>query len=131
MSYSARGGASFKFNAIEVKFSSDDDEFSRYAVNASIADNATNTIQIEGNPLMTSTIVQSIVNEFKGLNTSPMELGWIGDPDVHCGDKVVLTDTRGNTHTSIINSQTLTFDGGFSMDSKCSLPNLTSTRGAS
>lgn len=131
MSYSARGGASFKFNAIEVKFSSDDDEFSRYAVNASIADNATNTIQIEGNPLMTSTIVQSIVNEFKGLNTAPMELGWIGDPDVHCGDKVVLTDTRGNTHTSIINSQTLTFDGGFSMDSKCSLPNLTSTRGAS
>lgn len=131
MSYSARGGASFKFNAIEVKFSSDDDEFSRYAVNASIADNATNTIQIEGNPLMTSTIVQSIVNEFKGLNTSPMELGWIGDPDVHCGDKVVLTDTRGSTHTSIINSQTLTFDGGFSMDSKCSLPNLTSTRGAS
>lgn len=131
MSYSARGGASFKFNAIEVKFSSDDDEFSRYAVNANIADNATNTIQIEGNPLMTSTIVQSIVNEFKGLNTSPMELGWIGDPDVHCGDKVVLTDTRGNTHTSIINSQTLTFDGGFSVDSKCSLPNLTSTRGAS
>lgn len=131
MSYSARGGASFKFNAIEVKFSSDDDEFSRYAVNASIADNATNTIQIEGNPLMTSTIVQSIVNEFKGLNTAPMELGWIGDPDVHCGDKVVLTDTRGSTHTSIINSQTLTFDGGFSMDSKCSLPNLTSTRGAS
>ena len=131
MSYSARGGASFKFNAIEVKFSSDDDEFSRYAVNASIADNATNTIQIEGNPLMTSTIVQSIVNEFKGLNTSPMELSWIGDPDVHCGDRVVLTDTRGNTHTSIINSQTLAFDGGFSMDSKCSLPNLTSTRGAS
>ena len=131
MSYSARGGASFKFNAIEVKFSSDDDEFSRYAVNASIADNATNTIQIEGNPLMTSTIVQSIVNEFKGLNAAPMELSWIGDPDVHCGDRVVLTDTRGSTHTSIINSQTLTFDGGFSMDSKCSLPNLTSTRGAS
>ena len=131
MSYSARGGASFKFNAIEVKFSSDDDEFSRYAVNASIADNATNTIQIEGNPLMTSTIVQSIVNEFKGLNAAPMELSWIGDPDVHCGDRVVLTDTRGNTHTSIINSQTLAFDGGFSMDSKCSLPNLTSTRGAS
>ena len=130
-SLTSDGGSDFSFNAIEIKFSSDDEEFSRYAVTSSITDNATNTIQIEGNPLMTKTIVQSLVNEFKGLSLSPRALEWVGDPVVQCGDILQVTDKKGTVHKILINKQTLSFDGGLDATSSCEVPSLNSTNGSS
>ena len=125
------GGSEFSFNAIEVKFKVDDENFTRYAVVSSIEDNPTNTIQIEGNPLMTAAIVKSLVTEFTGLSISPMKVTWVGDPVVKCGDWLTVTDTRGKVHNVLINSHEITFDGGLTATSSATLPSLNSTDGSS
>ena len=125
------GGNEFAFNAIEVKFSEDDEDYSRYAVDSSIEDNATNTIQIESNPLMTKAIVRSLVTEFTGLIVQPVKVSWVGDPVVHCGDILQVTDLKNVVHSVLINSNNFSFDGGLSATSSATLPTLNSTEGSS
>ena len=130
-SLSENGGDEFAFNAIEIKFSEDAEDYSRYSVDSTIEDNATNTIQIEGNPLMTQAIVQSLVTEFTGLKVQPVSVSWVGDPAVHCGDILKVTDLKNVEHGVLINSNEFAFDGGLSAISSTDLPALNSTDGSS
>lgn len=124
-SFSLSGGQAFSFNCLQVKLGTDD-EFTRFAVDASQEDNATNCLQIEGNPLFTRTIAQSVATELKTLPTlAAASVSWGGDPAVTCGQQLVITDLKGNTHRLLILSQSFTFNGGLSVDERCTLPSVT------
>lgn len=125
------GGQAFSFNAIEVKFSDEDEEYTRYAVNANVEDNATNTLQIEGNPLMTGSIVNSLVSELSGISMSGASVTWGGDPAVQCGDMLSVTARDGSVTKIMVNAQTLSFDGGLSATESCNLPTLNTASSAS
>lgn len=136
--FTLSNGEDFTFNCLEVKYVKEDDEdsdevedYTRYALDSSISDNATNTIQIENNPAMNETIVKSLVNEFKGLTASGIEVSWIGDPAVLIGDRLTILDKLGDTHVALVNSQTISFDGGLSANTYCKLPTLNSTSSTS
>lgn len=123
-------GERFNFNCIEAKIG-DAEEFARYAVNENIADNATNTIQIEGNPILTDSIVQSLVSEFTGLSVVGAYLSWIGDPAVQIGDFLTITDLKGNTYKMLVTSNTLTFTGGMSAETGSDMPSMNTETSAS
>lgn len=114
-------GQKFDFNCIEAKLG-EAEEYSRYAVDSSIADNATNTIQVDGNPLLTDSIVQSITNELSDLSVVGASVSWIGDTDVHLGDFLTITDLQGNENKILITSHILTFDGGLSAETSSYMP---------
>lgn len=125
------GGSAFTFNALEVMLKKDDEDYTRYAVDANIADNATNTIQIDYNPLLTSTIVNSIVTELTGVTMSAGTLVWGGDPAVKCGDYLNVTMVNGDVMKIMVLAQSFTFDGGLSASVECSLPSTTTVNGSS
>lgn len=136
------GGKKFEFNALSVQFVSDpdaepseetegDDEYVRFAVDPSIEDNATNCIQISGNPLMTPTIAQSIVNELRGFKIAACAMSWGGDPSIECGDRWTITTTDEKEMHMLINSQRFSYNGGMTVSESCELPSSNSTGGAS
>lgn len=129
--YTPTGGEFFKFNAIEALMKKNAKEYTRYAIAENISGNATNTIQIEYNPLLTKTIVQSIVNELAPLNISAGEIVWGGDPVIMCGDFITITDLRGETAKIMVTAQEIDFDGGMNAAEKCILPTTSTTNGES
>lgn len=130
-SFTRTGGSEFVFNCIEAKLSEEDEEYTRFAIDASIAGNATNTIQLDYNPLLTEAIVQSIVTELKGIAITAGELTWMGDPTVKCGDYFDVEMLNG-THSRIMTTSIqFTFRGGLLCDIKCELPSLNTTNGVS
>lgn len=129
--YTPTGGEFFKFNAIEALMKKNAKEYTRYAIAENISGNATNTIQIEYNPLLTKTIVQSIVNELAPLNISAGEIVWGGDPAIMCGDFITITDLRGKTAKIMVTAQEIDFDGGMNAAEKCILPTTSTTNGES
>ena len=121
-SFTLTGGTAFKFNSIEALLKEDDEEYTRYALKDGIASNATNTIQIEYNPLLTDAIVQSIMNELAGIEMDAGTLAWGGDPSVQCTDYYEVTMLDGTTKKIMITNQAFTFDGGLSVTESCDLP---------
>ena len=125
-------GATFNFNAIEVKDEdSDDDTYTRYAIDTTLDDNATNTIRVEGNPLFTSGIASSLVLALIGLSATAASVSWIGDPAIKLGDKVTITDNSGTSILMRVNSQSFSFSGGLSSTIDCSLPTIASQTSSS
>lgn len=122
--FTPTGGQGFRFNCIEARLSDDDEEYTRYAVDGNIADNPTNTIQTDGNPLMTEAIVQSLVSELRGFHAAGASVNWVGDPAVQCGDMVDVTTLDGTVTRILVNAQTFTFNGGLSAMISCNLPTL-------
>lgn len=120
------GGTAFKFNAIEALLKEDDEEYSRFAVDANIAANATNTIQIEYNPLLTNDIVQSIVTELKGIEIDAGTITWGGDPAVQCTDYYSVTNLDGTVRKIMVTGQSFMVDGGMSVTETCALPPINS-----
>lgn len=125
------GGSAFKFNSIEAKFSEEDEDYSRFAVDASIRDNATNTVQLDYNPLLTKNIVQSIVTELAGFTATAGSVIWVGDPTVRCGDFFEVTLLNGTVKRLMATSLTFTFHGGFSCEVACDLPAINTVSSAS
>ena len=125
------GGNAFTFNAIEAYMTADADDRTRFAVVSATADDPTNTIQIDYNPLLTTAIVNNIVTAFQGLTASPAELTWGGDPAVMPGDFYTVTMLDNSTVKLLVNSQALTFDGGLSVTETCQLPSSNTTDSAS
>lgn len=125
-------GARFVFNALEVKDASAEEEtFIRYAIDENETDSPVNTIRIEDNPLFSAGIAQLVKNSLAGIDITALSLGWVGDPAVQVGDKLIVTDTKGNAITTMINTQSLSFTGGLSAQSDCTLPTLNSTNSSS
>lgn len=124
--FTLNGGTAFKFNAIEAMLKDDAEEYTRYAVDGDISDNATNTIQVEYNPLLTDSIIQSVVNELAGIEMDAGSLTWCGDPVVQCTDCIEVTMLNGEQHKIMVTSQSFTFDGGLSVTENCDLPAINS-----
>lgn len=125
-------GARFVFNALEVKAASAEEEtFIRYAIDENETDSPVNTIRIEDNPLFSASIAQLVKNSLAGIDITALSLVWVGDPAVQVGDKLIVTDTKGDAITTMINTQSLSFTGGLSAQSDCTLPTLNSTNSSS
>lgn len=128
--FTQTGGYAFRFNRIEAFMNEDDEERASFAVSSSIEPNATNTLQIDYNPLLTNTIMQSVVNELKDISLVAGELMWGGDPAVQLGDFYTLTDLKGNTHRIMVTNQSFNFGGGLNSVESCVLPALNSQNSA-
>lgn len=128
--FSSTGGSAFSFNALEIILTDSELDNLRFAIDESILPNATNTIQVDQNPLMTGELIQSVVNELHGILLEAGDVSWGGDPAVNCGDKLLITDLRGKTHKILINSQSFEFGGGLRFTDSCVLPALNSVSGA-
>ena len=125
-------GTSFSFNALQVKFvDSEDDAYTRYALQTSTEDNPTNTIRIENNPLFTEGIANSVVTLLAGVSANPASVNWGGDPIVKLGDVLIATNMAGDRVRLIVNSQSFSFSGGFNAESACTLPALNTINGSS
>lgn len=124
--FTLNGGTAFKFNAIEAMLKDDAEEYTRYAVDGDISDNATNTIQVEYNPLLTDSIMKRVVSELTGIEMDAGSLTWCGDPSVQCTDYINVTMLNGERHKIMVTSQSFTFDGGLSVTENCDLPAINS-----
>lgn len=122
MTFETTGGTAFQFNCLEVKFTANDTDYTRFAIDTTIVDNPTNTIQVEGNPLFTKAIANSLVLPLSALNMVSGSVTWIGDPAVRIGDTIVVNTLDGNKYSLLVNSESVTFDGGLTVTHTCSLP---------
>lgn len=125
------GGMGFKFNCLQYQFESDSEDedavYTRFAIDGALVDNATNTIQMEGNPLITTEMANDIVQALSGVEYEGADLSWFGGIDAVLGDDLTVTDLDGVAHRLIINNQTIQFNGGgMSASTQSDLPSLTS-----
>ena len=74
-------GAAFAFNAVLV-MEMGATEYTRYAIDSTLEDNAANSIRIARNPLMTPAIAQSLVTALEGLAATAARVEWVGDPAI-------------------------------------------------
>lgn len=130
-SYSMEGGEVFRFNSIEAMLSTDAEDYTRFAIDPSIEDNPTNTIQVEYNPLLTANIINSIVGSMRGIEIESGSVTWGGDPKVMPGDYYVITQLNGNSSKIMVMNQEFSFGGGLSVTERCELPSLNSVSSAS
>lgn len=124
--FTPTGGYAFNFNRIEVYLKDDDEERTPFypAGGQNISPNATNTIQLDYNPLLNDAIVSTIVDKLNGIRLECGSMTWGGDPVVKPGDKFEITDLEGIKHLIMVNSHNLTFNGGLSATESCNLPAL-------
>lgn len=124
--FSATGGSKFAFNAIEAMLKVDSDEYSRFTKHENISDNATNTIQIDYNPLLNKDRLSLTLDVLDGaaLVFEAGSVVWGGDPIVVCGDRYEITDLEGKKHVLLITQQSFQFDGGLSFTDTCVLPSI-------
>lgn len=123
--FTLKNGAKFAFNAIEVKNDSkdkSDENYTRYAVNTNISSNPTNTIRVDGNPLFTAGVANSVKALLTGLTATSASVSWGGDPVVMVGDKITVNDTGGKSTTILIGAQSISFSGGLRFESDCLMP---------
>lgn len=116
-------GAAFAFNAVLVMEMSAT-EYTRYAIDSTLEDNAANSIRIARNPLLTPAIAQSLVTALEGLAATAARVEWVGDPAVSCGSVLAVTDTDGSTYNVLVTEQDLALSGGLSATAACELPSL-------
>ncbi|MCD2348481.1 hypothetical protein [Clostridium guangxiense] len=72
-----------------------------------------NEIQFK-NPIMTQDQLNSIYNALKSLNYMPYSADWRGNPALQSGDKITITDTKGNTFNTLVMDNKFTYKGGLS-----------------
>ena len=116
-------GASFSFNALLI-MEMGATEYTRYTVDSSVADNASNSIRIARNPIMTPTIATGLVTSLTGFAMNAVRVEWCGDPTITCGSILSIEDTDESTYTALVTEQTLTISGGMSATSACELPSM-------
>lgn len=122
LTFEATGGAAFDFNCLEVKFTADDKDYTRFAKDETIADSPTNTIQVEGNPLFTKAIANSLVTSLSSMKMDAGSITWLGDPSVRVGDIITVTTLKNKTYRLLANSESFEFSGGLTAIHTCSLP---------
>lgn len=120
--YTPQKNRHFKLNCIEVMLKKDDEEYSRFAVDDSIKSDATNTIQIDYNPLLTEEIVNSIVSELSTIEMVGASLTWGGDPTVMCADFYEITTLKGEKVNFMVTDQTYEFSGGLFVTEYSNMP---------
>lgn len=129
--FTLTGGARYKFNAIEAMMNKDSEEYTRYALYGSIEPNATNTIQVDYNPLLTGPIINTVVTDLGGIQMDAGTLNWGGDPWVNCGDYYAVTTLNGSNYRIMVTSQSFRFDGGLNASESCNLPSANAVSSSS
>lgn len=123
-------GGRFKFNCLQYQFETGADEeeaeYTRFAIDESIEDNATNTIQMSGNPLITAEMANDIAQTLNGVAYEGATIAWFGGADVLPGDELILTTTDGNAHRLILTSHAMDLRGGMNANSVCDMPSTIS-----
>lgn len=164
----------FTFNRIKLKLAENDSVES--VINVGVAEAASNTINLSGNPFFyrtrtytytvvpagtavnpnrtyyskvnnvysaietpsahygyyytrsatyNSTTLQSIADglktHFTGLTLRGMNIRWRGDPLLHVGNRVTLTNRAGTSYSTCVFQQSLNFEQGFSSNIQCQL----------
>ena len=92
-----------------------------------VTDGAGEILTVEGNPLLTSgAMVQNMLDRISGLTLEKASFRWRGDPSVGVGSRIALTDTYGRARICTVTRQTLRFEGGFSAECACAVPDTNS-----
>ena len=92
-----------------------------------VTDGAGEILTVEGNPLLTSgAMVQNMLDRISGLTLEKASFRWRGDPSVGVGSRIALTDTYGRARICTVTRQTLRFEGGFSAECACAVPDTKS-----
>lgn len=130
--FTPEGGSRFAFNCIRVTLppASEDDtegETVRVAIDSSIADDASNCVVVDNNPLMTEALAATVRDKLNGVEFEGYSVDWLGDPAVMCGHIMELTALDGVKHKGLVTSRKLTFDGGLSMKLTSTMPAMHST----
>lgn len=116
----------FTFNCLQYRFETTADEeeadYTRFAIDSSIEDKATNTLQMSGNPLMTQEMANDIVQTLRGMQYAGASLDWFGGIEVLPGDEIELEDINGNAHKLILTAHSMDMDGGIKASSSCDMP---------
>lgn len=112
----------FKLNCIEVMLNKDDEEYSRFAVDDTVRSDATNTIQIDYNPLLTGDIVNSILLGLSSIEMVGGSITWGGDPTVMCADWYEVENLKGDKTLFMVTDQAYEFNGGLFVLESCNMP---------
>ncbi len=120
----ANGGDEFDFNCLAVRYVGKDD-FTRFAIDADLPDDASNTLQVDDNALFTAAIANTVKAALTGLKSAGMSVEWVGDPDLKIGDVVTLREVDGADINVLINQQNIKFVGGMTATSSANIPTET------
>lgn len=112
----------FKLNCIEAMLDKDASEYSRFAKDGNIKSNATNTLQVDYNPLLTENIVNTILNELSTIEMVGASLTWGGDPTVMPADWYTVTTLDGKAVNFMVTDQSFEFTGGMFVSESCNMP---------
>ena len=92
-----------------------------------VTDGPGEILTVEGNPLLTAeATARSMLAQLSGLTLEKASFRWRGDPSVGVGSRIALTDTYGRTKKCTVTRQTLRFEGGFSAECICGVPERSS-----
>lgn len=113
-------GSAFDFRRLSVKYVGEDN-YAYYPITPLIAKSG-NTLQVVDNPLFNYNIMVTVATDLSAMKSEPTRMEWIGDPLLRLGDTVTIVDMSNNEREIIVNSQTITYDGGMYAVTQCQLP---------
>ena len=112
-------GVEFYFNCLAVR-NEGEEEYTRYAVSG-YADSASNTLQVDANPLYTQAIAEAVKTALTGFRSYALTVEWVGDPGVLPGTILTLEDTDGLQRDFVVTAQDVRFAGGLSASTRTEL----------
>jgi hypothetical protein len=71
------------------------------------------------NPYITHTMADDVFAKFSGLQYTPSQVKWRGNPAIQAGDVVVTVDKDGTNHTVLVMSQNIKISGGLNCTIDC------------
>ena len=93
----------------------------RIAVVVDIVDNELNSVAVQGNPLLSyelcDTLMANMLTALSGLTFHGALIAWQGDPTITCGDFADVYSLNDEAIPLLVLNQTITLDSGFSMSS--------------
>ena len=117
LSITMGGGAPFTFNALEYCYPGEN-SYTRYAINASLADTPQNTLRGSGDPLVTPVMLNGAVSALSGTEFVSGRAVFLSCTPPQAGDVLVTNEGR-----MLITSLSLRYTGGaFLCDARCELP---------
>lgn len=113
-------GLSVDSNDYTSSFTRGDSNFTIGKLTCQVDDNTTisagangNEIQFK-NPIMTQDQLNSIYSTLSKIEYMPYSTDWRGNPAVQSGDEISITDLKGNTYSTFVMDNKLTYKGGLS-----------------
>lgn len=117
-------GTVFDFKQIAVKYIGEE-TWAYFPIGST--SKANTTLQVTDNPLYNTSIATTVGYALVGMYAEPISMEWVGDPTVMPGDVITVQDISGNSHDILVNSQTISYDGGIYATTQCQLSKLNAT----